>query len=430
MARRDWTIWGVAELGGWVLHRRHYWPTGHDAEDCIDAHLACNVSHIVLDLGRSVLTYHSDLPGATCYGLGRHYELHYPTLSAQEKAFMDASRERCQLRAALTYAESQGVMIYGRLCMNRHYSPGGQGRSDFAQNHPEWSEVGRDGWLDATRMCFAIPEYRQERVAILKEAAEIGCEGLVLDFVRQPPAVKYHAAFVNPWRDRTGVDPRTVPVSDKDRFLDWCAFRAESVTALLGELKAALDPMRQKHGRTIPVRVRIPNDGFEANLIAGLDVRAWCRQGLVDEISLSELHWLPGYSDWDDRPYIALGKEHGIPVFASSNCLPVQRSGWSGQVNPLGVNPLVLARRALASMEAGAQGVSLYQTDVGTYWPGLKDAIAAFSDEDVLRRYVTDPSIIERHPVTEANREYGIDNHSAAQETLEAIAADPDGYRV
>jgi len=307
--------------------------------------------------------------------------------------------------------------------MNRHYSPGGPGRSTFAQNHPEWNEIGKDGWLDTSRLCYAIPEYRQERVAILKEAAEIGCDGLLLDFVRQPPMLRYHPALVNPYRERTGADPRSISLADKERFLDWCRFRAGFVTELLRELKAALDPIRRKYDRRIPVQVRVPNDGFEANLIAGLDVLAWCGEGLIDEIALSELHWMPGYCDWDDRPYIALGKEHALPVFASSNCLPMQRGGWGGKINPRGVNPLVLARRALKSMEDGAQGICLYQSDTGAFWPGMPEAIRAFGEEGTLRAYVADERVVKAHPVTPENREFGIDNHSDTRENLDRHAA-------
>jgi hypothetical protein len=163
----------------------------------------------------------------------------------------------------------------------------------------------------------------------------------------------------------------------------------------------------------VPVQVRVPNDGFEANLIAGLDVVTWCREGLIDELALSELRWLDEYQQWDDAPYITLGREHKIPVYASSNCLPKQGGEWSGEVNPRGVNPLVLARRALRSHEGGAQGIALYQSDTGVQWPGVRDAVASMGNPQVLRSYVNDPEVARRYPITKENAEYGMDNHSA-----------------
>ena len=424
-----WTVWGVAELGCWMLHRKHRWPTGRDAEDCIDAHVACGITHIAWELGRSVLTYHSDIPGATCHGVGRHYDLHYASLGAQQRAEMDVCRERCQLRAGLSYGRERGCTMYGRLCMNRNYAPGGRHRSDFAQNHPEWNEIARDGWLDASRLCYAIPEFRAERVAILVEAATIGCEGLVLDFLRQPPMARYHPALVNGYGEQAGVDPRSITIAEKGRFLDWCRYRAGFVTELLRELKLALDPIRTLSDRRIAVQARIPNDGFEANLIAGLDVETWVSEGLINEIALSELHWMPGYDDWTDRPYIELGARHSLPVFGSSNCLPMQKGPWSGKVNPRGVNPLVLARRALRSMEDGAQGISLYQSDTGVFWPGMPEAIRALHAEGALRSYCTDAAVIAEHPVTPENEEFGIDNHSDTRESLNRqLALGPEAF--
>ena len=386
----------------------------------MDAHINCGIRHIAWELGRSVLRYHSDLPGATCAGSAENLN----DLGAQARAIAMMYRERCQLRAALGYGKKKELVIYGRLCMNRHYRPGSDARSAFAQNHPEWCEVRKDGWMDPTRLCYAIPEYRQERVAILREVVEIGCEGVLLDFCRQPPVVRYHPALVTPYRQRTGKDPRMLSWTEKEDFLHWCRHRADSVTEFLKELKNALDPIRERYNRRIPVQARVPDDGFEANLIAGLDVVRWCREGLVDELALSELRWLAEYQEWDDKPYIQLGKETGIPVYAGSNCLPVQppkrpgARGWGGQVNPSGVNPLVLAKRALRSLEAGAQGISLYQSDTGVRWPGMPEVLRALGDEKKLREIVEDKALIAAYPITPENRDFGIDNHSRSRSAL------------
>ncbi len=416
MADGSWTVWGISELECWLGHRNPTCgiPSGHDAEECLDAHLACGIRHVVWDLGRSVLTYHSDLPLATCRGLRPMP----PEYGSADRAAEIMYRDRCQLRAALRHARARGIVLYGRLCMNRHYDPGSPHRGLFAQNHPQWCEMREDGWLDATRLCYAIPDVRRERIAILMEAAGIGVDGLHLDFCRQPPMARCHPAFVKPFRERHKTDPRTLTPADRDAFLQWCAYRAQAITQFLRELKAHLDPFRDRWQRPVPIQVRLPNDGLEANLVAGLDVAAWCTERLIDELALSELRWQKAYRQWDDGPYIELGRGHGIPVYASSNCLPRQSAlwtdgtSWSGEVNPRGVNPLVLARRALRSSEAGAQGIALYQSDTGIQRPGLRDAIAAMPDPDLLRAYANAPANAEAYPVTAENENYGIDNHS------------------
>lgn len=83
-------------------------------------------------------------------------------------------------------------------------------------------------------------------------------------------------------------------------------------------------------------------------------------------------------------------------------------------MNPRGVNPLVLARRALASYDGGAQGIALYQSDTGVQRPGLREAISLMSSPPTLRDYVANPHVVARYPVTAEHADYGIDNHSLA----------------
>jgi hypothetical protein len=411
----SWTVWGISELGCWLGHYPYRWPTGRDAEDCLDAHIACNIRHIVWDLGRSVLNYHSSLPEATCRGLREspHFE------DSRRRAIEELYRERCQLRAALMYARERDCIIYGRLCMNRHYNPLSEHRSRFADSHPELCEQFRDGRLDVTRLTYASAEYRRERVEILAEAAFTGCEGLCLDFCRQPPAVRYHPLLVTAYRAANDIDPRELTLSgERDAFLAWCRYRATSVTQFLVELKQELDRVRERYQRVIPVQVRIPSDGLEGNLVAGLDVANWCEQNLVDEIALSELRWLREYQGWELDPYLALGERHGIPIFAGNSCLPMQAGGWSGECNPRGVNPVVAARRTLSARDAGAAGVSVYQTDLGVQDPAQMELLSLYADPAALEAALEAPDLLKRRPITPENEMFGIDNHSRPMNRL------------
>ena len=410
---REWTIWGISELSCWLLHPCNPVfgsPSGHDAEDCLAAHLASGIRHVHWDLGRSVLTYHSDLPNATCPGKPRQI-LTSPGKSAH-RAVDAMVQDRCPLRAALRFAKANQMVLYGWLTANRHYAPGTALQSDFATFHPHWHEGKQNGWLDSSRLCYAIPEVRQERIDILLEVAGLGVDGLMLDFCRQPPLVGYHPALVNPYRQQFGRDPLALTPAQPEDYLHWCAWRTECLTTLLREVKARLTPFRERYQKRLPFQVRVPNDGFAANLTAGIDIVTWCREGLIDELSLSELRWQNDFAAWDDAPYIALGRQYGIPVYGSSNALPRQANGWGGEVNPRGLNPLVLARRALRSHAQGASGIAFYQSDTGIQIPEVQNVVAMFKDPDALRKYTEDDDVRKRWPVTPENADYGIDNHS------------------
>ena len=413
METQPWTVWGIGEISDWSRNFSHGWPSDRDVPDFLDAHMACGIRHVGWELGRSVLTYHSDLPGATSLGRDATGPLLYQP-DSQLRRLMAVCRRECRLRRALSYGVPRGITFYGRLAMNRHYTPGTVFRSRFAQLHPQWCEVTREGQIDVTRLSFAVPEYRAERIAVLLEAVKIGCQGLLLDFCRQPPMVLYHPNLVRSYRKETGVDPRVIGDDDRDAFLAWCRFRSQAVTQFLRELKEALQPLEKDRASAIPVQARVPNDGLEANLIAGLDVEGWCREGLIDELSLSELRWLQGAQVYDDGPYVGLGRTHGLTVYASACCLPVMHRGFTG--GPIywrGMNPYVLAQRILSAMQGGAQGVSFYQTDVGVQIPAVARVLAASQSESALRALLEDPAFARAHPVTEENYDYGVDNHSA-----------------
>ncbi|MGI6082030.1 MAG: hypothetical protein ACOYEP_04075 [Limnochordia bacterium] len=426
MERKDvpgapWTVWGTAELCCWIGHFPYAMPTGNDAAECLEAHLKAGIRHVVWALGRGVVEFHSSSPDVTVRGFNSHDE----PLTVQQRAVNRMFREKCQLRAALSYADEHGITLYGRLTMNRHYSPGSIHRSRFATLNPQWCEIRKDGWLDPSRLSYAVPQYREERLNITMEAVRIGCHGIQLDFCRQPPIARYHPTYVNVFEKERGVDPRRLGLEDGELFLEWCRFRAASITQFVRRLKDELNAYELWFDRRVPLQVRVPNDGFVSNLIAGLDVVGWVEEGLVDELALSELQWLAEFNDFSDVPYVELGGKHGIPVFASSNCLPVQQDGWSGQVNPKGVNPLVLARRALQSAKDGAQGIALYQSDTGVRWPDLAPFLPSFHDPDGLARLIEDLEADERYAVTEENARYGIDNHSRPGAFFASKTADP-----
>ena len=415
---KSWTVWGIAELWCWLGHFPTRAPTGHDTEDCLQAHLDCGIDHVVWKLGRGAVEYETHHPLVSRIGDVCDPE----RLDPVSRRTLKAMREVCVLRSGLAFAHQHGMVLYGRLGMNRHYGPGQPYRSRFADAHPEYAEVRRDGTRDVSRLCYAIPEYRQERLAILCEAAELGVAGLQLDFCRQPPALLYHPALVEPFRQRRGVDPRGLTRADS-AFRDWCQYRADVLTGFMREVRSAVRENERRLARRVPIQVRIPDDGFEANLIGGFDVQTWCREGLIDELALSALQWLDEYTVHSCAPYVELAHRYGIPVYSGSNCLPPQTGGWGGAVNPAGVNPLVLAQRALRDLAAGADGLALYQSDTGVDWPGMKESLGVLRTGEAMRAFAADPAVQARWPVTDANRCFGVDNHSRAPSYSCAAAA-------
>ena len=390
------TVWGIPELWQWLYQTQH--TSGHDAADCLQAHLKQGVRHVLWSLGRSTLDYHSALETSTLYAGDTR-----PETSVIAASF---ARE-CSLRAALTFAASHGMVIYGRLGMNRHYGDalGGGLRSKYIAAHPEWLEQFRNGKVDASKVSFAVPEYRAERISILLEVAQIGAHGLCLDFCRQPPVARYHPRLLEPWLKVGRGDPRGLVVGSPE-FLEWARHRCGFINLFLRDLRQQLRELERQTNRKIPVQVRVPEATPEVNLLEGLDLQTWLQEGWVDEIALNPL-WIWDF-DYPDTasPYIAMARAHRVKIYGGANAV----TGKGVKANARG-----FLERVARNYEEGVDGMALFQTDAAflvpelshlfkSLFPHLRD-VAAVSERLAVARK-------EQPQLGESERHFGLDNHS------------------
>ncbi len=390
-------VWGIAELFEWVINNKRC--TGRDSEDFLQAHLDTGIKSVMWAVGRSTVDYHSALPTSTMYDGDPR-----PATQVIGEAF----RRRCSLRTALAFASEHGMTIYARLGMNRHYgdSYGGKLRSKFAADHREIWCLKKNGKADSTRLSYFFPAYRQERLGILLEVAQIGAHGLCLDFCRQPPIMGYEEPVIAAYRQQGGSDPRQLKPGDAE-FLKWCAFRAGYVTAFLRELRAALRKLEARLGRRVPVLARITDGGLDLNLMEGMDVRTWAAEKLVDEICTDSFWiWNTKYPD-TLTPYVEVAKQHGLTLYGGVGCLAAQGTA---------VNPVAFLRRVERQYTEGAAGVALYQSDTGCVNPLLTGYIPNLSDPQAVSRLAHDAALAEKWPQRELRFSlYGLDNHSAVE---------------
>ena len=390
------TVWGIAELWQWLYEKQQ--TSGHDSADCLQAHLDHGIRHVIWALGRSTLDYQSALPTSTRYAGDTRPET---------KVIGDSFRQECSLRAALAFAEKNNIVIYGRLGMNRHYgdSLGGGLRSQYIAAHPEWMEKHRGGQADGTRVSFAIPEYRAERIAVLLEAAQIGAHGLCLDFCRQPPIARYHSLILDPWLKTGRDDPRKMTVGSPE-FLAWAQHRADFVNLFMRDLRDQLRKLEKTTQRKVPVMVRIPEATLALNLMEGLDLRTWLKENWVDEITLNPLWiWDIDYPD-TARPYLELARAHGAKVYGGANTV----TGKGVTANARG-----FLERVARNYDEGADGIALFQTDAALLDPALK---ALF--RPVLPHLANAAAVsgmlsaarIKQPQMSESERHFGLDNHS------------------
>ncbi|MFA5189973.1 MAG: hypothetical protein WC740_04560 [Verrucomicrobiia bacterium] len=393
-------VWGIAELFEWIYRLQK--STGHDTEDCLQAHLDHGIRHVIWAIGRSTVDYHSKLPASTLYvGDSR----------PETKIIGEVLKQRCTLRAAMAFARERGMTIYARLCMNRHYGSGYGGalRSRWAAEHPELWFVTKKGKPDPTRLSYFFPEYRRERIAILAEVAAIGPHGLCLDFCRQVPHMDYQPKLIAAWQAKSGGDPHALKPGDPG-FMEWCRFRAGYVTAFLRELRAALGDVEKRLGHRVPVMARITDCGLDVNLMEGMDVETWLKEKLVDELCTNPLWWLHYKYPDTLAPYAKLARAHGVKLWGGVGCLPAAKTR---------VNPVSFLRRVQRQYGEGANGMALYQSDTGIRYPILTPYLPQLGDAAAVARWLGDKELLARWPQDDASRCYGLDNHSK----IEALGA-------
>lgn len=312
-----------------------------------------------------------------------------------------AGGERCQ------------AQVWPWLGMQRHYgvnSYGGIFSCPFYREHPEWRQVSKDG--KPSGLSFYYPEVRKERVDILVEVAERGADGLFVGCDRQVPMLRYEPRMVEEFRAKTGIDALAIDASAGPAYEKWIRFRAAFFTETLRELRRRLEPVRSQRNARIPVGVRIPAGGLFLNLAQGLDVETWCREGLVDLIDLDPLEESPGESSQDVRPYLALGRKHGIPVtggVGSTAFRDLRVFGlrtWQYSVITAGL------KRAQGLHRAGVDGVNTFETEVLTWTDPVRFAVALYGHPAELDRFLEESNIEAVYPVDAGNAAAGHDNHS------------------
>lgn len=369
----------------------------------LKGHAELGMSSIAWSIGRSWVEYHSQLPNATrfpCRPLETIPENHRHSYAGRATMI----NEQDPLAYVLEHRGKYGLEILPWLAMQRHYGENAYGGifcSDWFRSHPEWRRWSKNAASPSgSAVSYYFPEVRKERVDILCEVAERSPDALVIGWCRQVPILLYHPKMVAEYRAKTGVNPLEIDADDETQYNDWIRWRAEFVTQTLRELRTRLGPIREKTGRPIPVVVRIPSKGLFYNMAQGLDVETWCRERLIAEIQLDPLEDCGWRGEPHDvRPYVELGRRHGIPVLGGIN----GNTFW---------NYTAILRRALGLLEAGVAGIELYESNNYAAISPRRWIIPLLGNPAELKAFLEQSNLDACYPVWSRNAASGYDNHS------------------
>lgn len=150
----------------------------------------------------------------------------------------------------------------------------------FAASHKEYRCIDRDG--DVTDyLSFMYPEVRQHLIDIFVKMAQTGCDAVQLLFTRGWPFILFEKPFVDLFAKRYGEDARELPLDDC-RIVK---LKCEIMTDFMRELKKRLCEVRGDN--PIEIHAKVLFSVYD-NLLVGLDVDRWAKEGLVDRIVSDE----------------------------------------------------------------------------------------------------------------------------------------------
>jgi hypothetical protein len=147
-------------------------------------------------------------------------------------------------------------------------------RAGLPERHPEYFCVDVDG-RRVNRLSIAFPEVRAEFLKLFTECVEMGADAINAVFVRGVPLVLYEEPVWQAFRERYGIDPRSLPENDPRAIEERCRW----VTLDMVEQREAV--RRAAAGREVAIIATVPATREVCDFF-GLDVAAWVRQDLID----------------------------------------------------------------------------------------------------------------------------------------------------
>jgi hypothetical protein len=239
------------------------------------------------------------------------------------------------LQTSIRYAKELGLRLHANFGATNCYL-GTPLQGDFPEKHPEW--------VRGHALRYEVPEVRQYVLSLIREALQIGAEGISIDFCRYPE----------------GID------------------KPETCNQFLRELKALREEYARRLGKPVPLFVRFPAKGVR--LWRNFDFHTWIREGLVDAICPSNIQGR--HMHFDIAPY--------VQAVRGTRCklLPVVDGlSWGLEM------PGPFLWRVHQLYQAGVDGIYIYQADSrvciqsGAYVPADRRTVRMVRSSQAVSRY-------------------------------------------
>lgn len=184
------------------------------------------------------------------------------------------------LRVVIERCRKNGIRVNTSFRMNACY-PLPMGKTFNGANywkHYDTCRVMTRYGKPHTNLSYAYPAVCAYRLAVIREAATYGPDGMHLDFLRHPPFTGNDAPIAEAFRKKHGEAPPADPFGDER----WEAIRSEVMTQFVRDVRSALDEVGARLGRRLPLSASFDCVAYK---LQGLDVKRWVDERLVDNLS-------------------------------------------------------------------------------------------------------------------------------------------------
>ena len=181
----------------------------------------------------------------------------------------------------LAYAHANGMKMYAaaRMGVSSFCFPYDKPYFDcaFADSHPEWRCVSRDGFVVDT-LSYAYPQVQDFMVEHLAQGIRYGFDGVTLLFSRGM-AVMFEQPVLDRFAEKYGseVDCRRLLLDDPRLTGIW----SDIMTEFMRKLRRKLNDVAAADGRPSPGIFVTNCHAVADGLRQGVDVERWAREGLI-----------------------------------------------------------------------------------------------------------------------------------------------------
>lgn len=253
------------------------------------------------------------------------------------------------LREAIDYGHKLGLQVYASIRLEGPLAPpDDENTGEFYNSHPQYLCRSRQGY-PLPHLSLVYPAVRQKWIELLREQIRYGADGANFVFVRGWPFVGYDGPALRRFKREHGVHPRELDEQD-ERWLRCCALY---ITQFLRDIRRMLDEEARRLGRAhLGTAYHVPGSPKDS-LHLGLDVKTWIDEKLVDFLVVQARHPDSEHPEWAFVKAIQSFK----PLVKNSGCQ------LYANLFPRTMAAEILLKKALASFNAGADGLALWDTD-------------------------------------------------------------------